>query len=88
MRLPSSNIRTLGKTAVGATALGVGAAYLTGVLPGTEGIPGAIADAFSGFTDGIGNVFTGATDGLAGIFQMGPLLVLGGGALVVLFLLK
>lgn len=88
MRLPKPNIKTLGKAAVGATVVGVGAAALAGALPGTEGVPDAIGGTVGGFADGIGKVFNGATDGLAGLFQMSPLLVVGGGALALLILLK
>lgn len=84
MRLPTPSLKTLGKVAVGGTVVGVGGAALAGALPGTESVPSAIG----GFTDGVGKVFNGATDGLAGLFQMSPLLVVGGGALALLLLLK
>ncbi len=81
MRLPTPNLKTLGKVAVGGTVVGVGAAALAGALPGTEGVA-------SGFANGVGDVFNGATSGLAGILQMSPMLLVGGGLLALLVLLK
>ncbi len=88
VRLPRPKISTVAKATVGATAIGVGAAALAGALPGTEGVPGGLGNTISGFTDGIGSVFNGATSGLAGLLNMSPLLVIGGGALALLVLLK
>jgi hypothetical protein len=88
MRLPTPSLKTLGKVAVGGTVVGVGAAALTGSLPGTQSVPGGIGSAASGFANGIGDVWNGATSGLAGILQMGPLLLVGGGAVLLLVLLK
>ena len=83
MRLPLPSLKTAGKVAVGATAVGVGSAYLAGAIPGTD--PGAT---IGGITDGIGDVWNGATSGISGLLQMGPLLVVGGGAVLLLLLLK
>ena len=88
VRLPRPKISTIAKGAVGATAIGVGAAALAGALPGTEGVPGGIGNTFSGFTNGIGDVFNGATSGLAGLLNMSPILIIGGGAIALLILLK
>ena len=89
MRLPRPNLKTLGKAAVGTAAVGVGAAWAAGALPGQGTSPlASVGDAFSGAAGGLGDVFTSATDGLAGILKMGPLLVVGGGALALLLLLK
>ena len=90
MRLPRPQLKTLGKSidiktvskvAVGATVVGVGAAALAGQIPGLEGL-------LPGLTDGIGKVWNGATDGFAGLLEMGPMLAIGGGAIVLLLLLK
>jgi len=75
---------TVSKVGGAATVVGVGAAAVTGALPGTEGF----SEGIGSIAGAAGDVLVSGLEGVSGVFQNLPLLLAGGAGLALLVLLK